>query len=1044
MNTHNGPKTLCNFLSCVVFVVATAVLLPLAKGQTQKPTFVPILTVETGLEAVAAGDFNGDGLPDAISGPVEDYNNGSLPLTVTLNQGPDVPPTTVVTTVQNCGQLGAIVAGDLNNDKKLDVVLSCSDAYEPNSTTLVLMFGNGDGTFQTPSYYPLPYGSYLMTPVDLNGDGYLDVVAALNGYTTTNIAVLLNKGSSAPGVLGNASSYPTGFGYAITEMESGDFNGDGRQDICAGAIVPSGGFQIAVFYGNGDGRLQAAKSVKSAVPFAAADFNHDGITDLASLGYTNSTSVQVLLGNTGGTFTAGSTLNLPASYIIPTYDTQGTAVASTWVDSATGNTNLALLNGSMAILRGDGKGGLSIGESYPYQVSNVFPVTGSDGKAALVLFDGERFLFLAPNNNGTFQGPVAFPFSEQNDAGFASADLNNDGLTDVIAFDGVSNIITSLGRGDGTFSMAGQVPVAGISQILIPGDFNDDGKIDVEAVLQGLELNDASGNAELSFYKGNGNGSLQPGTTAVALQYPLVTNAVAGDFNGDGKLDLVLTYVVDQSSGYKNILMDFLAGNGDGTFASPVQIYESSSLYEGGTLLVGDLNGDKTPDLIWNNIAFLGKGNGTFSQIALNASSPAIYPLAAGDLNGDGIPDLVVGLSVYAGNGDGTFQTNPFLTVTAPKGFESLYEYAILIGDLNADGHPDLLVQYSEGPSGEPANIAVYLGDGKGNLVADGFTYTAGNSYQGYPSTAFARLNYLAPAAVNDHAPDLLTFTNSGAVALLNQHNPTPEIRMGTTTALVASASTVNVGESLTFTATVTGADPTGSVSFVAETSTLGTTSVTDGVATLMTSFSTAGTHSVAASYSGDIGNTASTSAALPITVLGPDFTLTALPVSATVAAGQSTSATLTITPSGGYAGTVSFSCGGLPEGAACTFSPASVSPSGNAAATTTLTVTTTAHSSALLQNNKIPDSRPVQTIAWVGAFLLLFSPKRISRFNRRLLGLWLLVPVTASLMGGCSGSSSAGSGNSGTPKGTQTITVTAADAHNSLSHTVNFQITVQ
>jgi hypothetical protein len=233
-------------------------------------------------------------------------------------------------------------------------------------------------------------------------------------------------------------------------------------------------------------------------------------------------------------------------------------------------------------------------------------------------------------------------------------------------------------------------------------------------------------------------------------------------------------------------------------------------------------------------------------------------------------------------------------------------------------------------------------------------------------------------------------------------------------------------------------------VSFVAETSTLGTTSVTDGVATLMTSFSTAGTHSVAASYSGDIGNTASTSAALPITVLGPDFTLTALPVSATVAAGQSTSATLTITPSGGYAGTVSFSCGGLPEGAACTFSPASVSPSGNAAATTTLTVTTTAHSSALLQNNKIPDSRPVQTIAWVGAFLLLFSPKRISRFNRRLLGLWLLVPVTASLMGGCSGSSSAGSGNSGTPKGTQTITVTAADAHNSLSHTVNFQITVQ
>ncbi len=71
---------------------------------------------------------------------------------------------------------------------------------------------------------------------------------------------------------------------------------------------------------------------------------------------------------------------------------------------------------------------------------------------------------------------------------------------------------------------------------------------------------------------------------------------------------------------------------------------------------------------------------------------------------------------------------------------------------------------------------------------------------------------------------------------------------------------------------------------------------------------------------------------------LAPDFALTATPASQSVTAGNSTSYTATITPSGGYTGTVTFSVSGLPAGASGTFTPASVTTSGSS----TLGITTT------------------------------------------------------------------------------------------------------
>ena len=96
---------------------------------------------------------------------------------------------------------------------------------------------------------------------------------------------------------------------------------------------------------------------------------------------------------------------------------------------------------------------------------------------------------------------------------------------------------------------------------------------------------------------------------------------------------------------------------------------------------------------------------------------------------------------------------------------------------------------------------------------------------------------------------------------------------------------------------------------------------MTNGVATLQTSFAAAGSYPVTAAYAGDQNNAASTSSAVTIAIAAPDFTIAATPTSASVTPGQTATFTFKVTPVAGYAGTVKFSCGTLPSLVTCSFS---------------------------------------------------------------------------------------------------------------------------
>jgi hypothetical protein len=291
-----------------------------------------------------------------------------------------------------------------------------------------------------------------------------------------------------------------------------------------------------------------------------ADFNQDGKPDLVNVKGT------VLLGNGDGTFQTGTPLTL-------------NGITPTLIVTADFN--------------GDGKPDILL-----------------MGSATLV------YVFLG-KGDGTFEPPVSTNTGSILTAIFA-ADVNGDGKADILAlgpFGSGTTLWEFLGNGDGTFAAGVQIlNFTSIGAPLVLGDFNGDGKVDVEI----------SNGTGVEVLLGNGNGTFRPPTiTTLPSNLSGASVFVQGDFNGDHQLDLFLALQVHGSSEGFTLL-----GNGDGTFQPPVvaipQFYGTWNVGSLGFMYAAaDLNGDGKSDLaiqvfpVYNVLPFveifLSNGDGTFA-----------------------------------------------------------------------------------------------------------------------------------------------------------------------------------------------------------------------------------------------------------------------------------------------------------------------------------------------------------------------------------------------------------------------------------------------
>ncbi len=871
-----------------------------------------------------------------------------------------------------------------------------------------LLTGNGDGTFNAPS---TPTGSPTVSfwanvlSGDFNGDGNLDIASSYNGLPTP---------TSAPGVFvqyGNGDGTFGGGGWALNqpyasldylfgESAVGDFNGDGVSDLAdidtqydltllgvAHTGLPLGQFNVG---------LDAPDSSNTAFDFVAAGFFKTGRTNQQDLIFQQNTLFIPYVNaqdGTGRNFTAKPFVVGTAPPLYPS-------------------------SMQLADLDGDGNSDLVV----------VYYNVNSGQLAGLGLAIPRAVNIWWGNGDGTFKLQPTVITLSRNYYLSAVADMNGDGLPDIVLSDGsLVSILYNLGNR--TFSgeqhfLAGQ----GINAILL-ADVNGDGRPDLIA---------ANGGATIS--------------NVIALGGPTATS-----------LGLTLNLPVN-TGGITVLINNAVVNPVTGTLAASPE----PSIYGQTFKLTATITPSAGVALPTGTVQFAIDGvnvGGAIAVVPGTTNSTATYMVAAANAYAVGNHALT---AVYSGDA-----LNSGITVTglhAVTGEPTTTQLFLCVGPTAACPTPP-------GVASPPytATLQMYYGqiwNGTTDAIAnDGSALTGTialtDNYNGVTST----LCTLSVAAGGACAPSvgttvgtgvgvhILSTSYSGDAGHLASTSPTVTITVlqdTTTAAIVGAPNPQSAGQPVTFTATFTGnyAAPTGTVQFMetfpptALVQLLGTATLAPGpglssTATFTTSTLPLGTDTITASYAGnvDFAAAAATTTETITPSLAGSFTLSVTPNPVNIGVGFGGLLTVTVTPSSGFSQDVALKCGNLPQETTCLFvNPTIVGGSGQ----TTLIVQTTAPHSCgttepyFLGSNGGRDlGRGVVPVALAG-LIAIFVPGRRRRWLKLLVA---LVAVAAAMqMTGCGNCT-----DLGTRPATYSIEVTgtAAQGGATASQAVTINVTI-
>jgi hypothetical protein len=668
--------------------------------------------------ALVADDFNNDGRTDLA---VATQFSRDVSTLMGLGNGTFLSPDTISNEIH-----ATPLVADFNGDGMLDV------AVLNNAGQILLRYGRPDapGTFEPPVVVnpdPAPPARDLalvrtgsgveLAALDAGDSGLSFYSRGADGTFTRTARPLV------PGVL-------------PVRLAAGDLNGDGRDDL---VVAATGTNRVFVYLQNAEGGFGATPDYQVGVgvnPSAIrlADVDGDGRLDIV---VTNQFSgdVSVLLNDPTKPFCselrfrAGLGLywmdQRDGSPVIHSF--QGSAGVVSGIFDEGKSTDLVVTNSganSFSLLQNTGLGGLLNPQAAQTFATGVRPtgvVAGDfnrDGHLDLaVLNEGSQdiSIFLGNGHGGftekTVTGPDGRPLrpsAGNAPTGLALADVNGDGIPDLLVGNQFGDVLVLLGNGDGTFEPYQPSKRSNRHVALAIADLTADGKpafIFADAGLDRVTVQYPQPGQ--TFEKDRSNGLLAPGAVAVA------------DLNGDGILDLVVA-----NSGANNILVyPGLPGGGFGP-----EVNGGKGFFAGtnpASITIKDLNGDGIPDLVVANEGsndvsiLLGQGSGSDWTLVpgprLKAGAGPVSTTVA-DVMGNGIPDILVANSqsnnvfLLPGVGGGFFNDQHpeiFATGIDPR--------QALVGDFTGTGQLDL-VTVNAGSN----DLTFFPGFGPGRSIGSG------------------------------------------------------------------------------------------------------------------------------------------------------------------------------------------------------------------------------------------------------------------------------------------------------------------------------------